>query len=131
MDPLFNLYFFQFLGKQYDKCTADGRDDGYMWCSPDADFDKDKRYGFCPRESGATSGGNAGGEPCVFPFVFLGNTYNGCTTQGRTDNLLWCSTTANYDQDKKYGFCKGQGFMEHVSTVGGNRANRQSVHEPL
>ncbi|XP_029965640.1 LOW QUALITY PROTEIN: cation-independent mannose-6-phosphate receptor [Salarias fasciatus] len=45
------------------------------------------------------------GEECVFPFVFLKNSYSSCTTDGRHDNRSWCSTTENYDRDQRWGFC--------------------------
>ncbi|XP_043930853.1 cation-independent mannose-6-phosphate receptor [Protopterus annectens] len=45
------------------------------------------------------------GELCVLPFIFQSKTYTQCTTDGRTDGRLWCATTANYDKDKKEGFC--------------------------
>lgn len=56
-----------------------------------------------------TFDGNSDGKACVFPFVFLGETYEGCTTEGRSDGYRWCSTTDNFDQDKKYGFCPNRG----------------------
>lgn len=64
-----------------------------------------------------TFDGNAGGAPCVFPFTFLGEEYNGCTTEGRTDGYRWCATTSNFDTDKKYGFCPNRG--EQKETQGG------------
>lgn len=57
----------------------------------------------------STIGGNAEGAPCVFPFIFLGKSYDECTTSGRNDGKLWCSATKSYDEDRKWGFCPDQG----------------------
>uniref|UniRef100_A0AAZ3SWZ1 Matrix metalloproteinase-14 n=1 Tax=Oncorhynchus tshawytscha TaxID=74940 RepID=A0AAZ3SWZ1_ONCTS len=57
-----------------------------------------------------TFDGNSNGKACVFPFVFLGETYEGCTTEGRSDGYRWCSTTDNFDKDKKFGFCPNRGY---------------------
>lgn len=57
----------------------------------------------------AVIGGNSEGEPCHFPFVFLGKKYSSCTSEGRGDGKLWCGTTDNYDDDKKWGFCPDKG----------------------
>ncbi|XP_049445309.1 cation-independent mannose-6-phosphate receptor isoform X1 [Epinephelus fuscoguttatus] len=45
------------------------------------------------------------GEVCVFPFTFMKKSYTECTKDERTDGRKWCATTANYDTDKKWGFC--------------------------
>ncbi|KAG5270064.1 hypothetical protein AALO_G00188260 [Alosa alosa] len=107
---------FLFMGVEYDSCTSQGRDDGFLWCSTTYNFDDDKKYGFCPHELLFTLGGNADGSPCKFPFTFQGDSYDGCTTQGRDDGYRWCATTEDYDRDKKYGFCPETA----MSTVGGN-----------
>ncbi|XP_037540132.1 matrix metalloproteinase-9 [Nematolebias whitei] len=104
------VFPFTFLGKEYDSCTTDGRNDGYRWCATTSNFDTDKKYGFCPSRDTAVIGGNSEGEPCHFPFVFLEKEYNSCTSEGRGDRRLWCSTTRNYDEDKKWGLCPDQGY---------------------
>ncbi|XP_002663014.2 macrophage mannose receptor 1 [Danio rerio] len=52
-----------------------------------------------------TIGGNSFGKPCQFPFKFADKLYAECTTEGRSDGQLWCSTDTDYDTDKKWGFC--------------------------
>ncbi|KAG7520331.1 matrix metalloproteinase-9 [Solea senegalensis] len=104
------VFPFVFQGEEYDSCTTEGRSDGYRWCATTKNFDNDKTYGFCPTRETAVFGGNSEGEPCHFPFVFLGKTYDSCTSEGRGDGKLWCSTTSSYDEDNKWGFCPDQGY---------------------
>ncbi|CAM4716726.1 unnamed protein product [Leuciscus chuanchicus] len=104
------VFPFVFQGVKYDSCTTDGRTDGYRWCATTSNFDTDTKYGFCPNRDTAVIGGNSEGEPCQFPFIFLGNSYTSCTSEGRGDGKLWCGTTSNYDTDKKWGFCPDRGY---------------------
>ncbi|KAB5567435.1 hypothetical protein PHYPO_G00232710 [Pangasianodon hypophthalmus] len=104
------VFPFVFEQKTYTSCTTDGRDDGYRWCATTANFDQDKKYGFCPNRDTAVIGGNSEGEPCQFPFSFQGKTYTSCTSEGRSDGKLWCATTSDYDRDNKWGFCPDQGY---------------------
>ena len=46
----------------------------------------------------------ADGTPCVFPFIYKNVTYHECTT--KETKAPWCSTTANYDRDLKWGYCR-------------------------
>lgn len=117
---------FTFEGKSYSTCTTDGRTDNLPWCATTADYDTDKKFGFCPSELLYTFGGNADGSPCVFPFVFLGDDYDSCTTEGRSDGYRWCATTSNFDSDKKYGFCPSR----DVTAIGGN-AEGEPCHFPF
>ncbi|XP_071968104.1 matrix metalloproteinase-9 [Engystomops pustulosus] len=104
------VFPFIFDGQSYSSCTTEGRSDGYRWCSTTANYDKDGKYGFCPNRDTSVIGGNSQGDPCVFPFTFLGKTYRQCTSDGRDDKKLWCATTSSYDKDKKWGFCPDQGY---------------------
>ncbi|XP_037667369.1 matrix metalloproteinase-9 [Choloepus didactylus] len=108
---------FIFEGRSYSSCTTDGRTDDTPWCSTTADYDTDQQFGFCPSERLFTQAGNAGGKPCVFPFIFEGRSYSACTTDGRSDGYRWCATTASFDQDKLYGFCPTRADS---TVIGGN-----------
>ncbi|XP_061660890.1 macrophage mannose receptor 1 [Syngnathoides biaculeatus] len=59
-----------------------------------------------------TIGGNSFGAPCLFPFKFLEQWYSECTRVGRADRYLWCATKANYNTEKKWGFCPTQASLD-------------------
>lgn len=50
------------------------------------------------------------GLPCVFPFIYQGKEYNGCTTVTDPENLPWCATAVNetgyyISKSQQYGHC--------------------------
>lgn len=45
------------------------------------------------------------GDPCVFPFTIANKSFNDCTAEGRVDGKKWCATTADFNTDRKWGFC--------------------------
>ncbi|XP_074478489.1 macrophage mannose receptor 1 [Sebastes fasciatus] len=42
---------FKFEEKWYAECTKEGRADGQLWCATERDYDKVKKWGFCPTEA--------------------------------------------------------------------------------
>ena len=49
------VFPFIFLGKEYSTCTREGRSDGHLWCATTSNFDRDKKWGFCPDQGGQGS----------------------------------------------------------------------------
>ena len=47
------------------------------------------------------------GKECAIPYVYRGKIKYGCI-EAYSEGKPWCSLTANYDVDKKYGYCNSQ-----------------------
>ncbi|XP_059200605.1 macrophage mannose receptor 1-like [Centropristis striata] len=50
-----------------------------------------------------TTGGNANGRPCMFPFMFRDQWYTSCTTVD-SPNRPWCAVETKYDHEL-FGYC--------------------------
>ncbi|CAM9934662.1 unnamed protein product [Lampetra fluviatilis] len=112
------VFPFVYAKLSYNGCTQAGRDDGRWWCSTTANYDDDRRWAYCSNKAMMTSGGNGGSANCMFPFLYGDKPVYECTLKGRTDTHLWCATTANYNTDKKYGFCgRAGGYSEEPSCI--------------
>ncbi|XP_068690332.1 uncharacterized protein [Montipora foliosa] len=92
---------FIYRGKVYEKCTA--KDYDRPWCSTTANYDQDLKWGNCSLRLETCSIKTTQGKCCHFPFIYRGKVYEKCTTKDY--DRPWCSTTANYDQDLKWGNC--------------------------
>ncbi|XP_013913322.1 PREDICTED: uncharacterized protein LOC106542189 isoform X2 [Thamnophis sirtalis] len=100
------VFPFIYKDKLYTTCTADGMRNGKCWCATTSNYDVDKKWTYCnitdpdPKIDGPT---------CVFPFIYNGNSYSTCISNGMRDGKKWCATTGNYDVDKKWMCCNDTG----------------------
>ncbi|XP_069835352.1 72 kDa type IV collagenase-like isoform X4 [Dendropsophus ebraccatus] len=99
------VFPFKYSRRLYYSCIPNNRVDNAYWCSKTLDYEQDLQWELC-----TTLGGEE--RPiiahCNFPFIFANNLFTSCTKEGRSDNLLWCSTTPNYDKDGHWIFCNTQ-----------------------
>ncbi|XP_060137542.1 epididymal sperm-binding protein 1-like [Zootoca vivipara] len=93
---------FIYNGKSYSSCTNDSSIG--MWCATEVDPDTKEmikhKWKNCNTKE---HGGNHQGQPCVFPFVYMGRSSKTCIKKFAMD--YWCATTGNYDKDKKWSWC--------------------------
>ncbi|TPP64277.1 Matrix metallopeptidase-9 (M10 family) [Fasciola gigantica] len=111
------------------------------WCPLTDNFDHYPEWIPCP-ETASTYAGNQPGQECHFPFLYKKQVYSTCIRNG--DELVysqsedpvpvdtglsgywWCSTTADFDRDRKWTRCRPQlaqqlpcHFPKHSTWTGG------------
>uniref|UniRef100_A0A8D0EGD9 Lymphocyte antigen 75 n=1 Tax=Salvator merianae TaxID=96440 RepID=A0A8D0EGD9_SALMN len=52
-----------------------------------------------------TRDGNSYGKPCVFPFLVNNTWHHDCISNKMFTDGEWCSTTSNFDKNRKWGYC--------------------------
>ncbi|XP_074873909.1 epididymal sperm-binding protein 1-like [Carettochelys insculpta] len=96
------VFPFRYKNQLWFSCTKAGDRMGRFSCATTHYYDRDKLWSYCPD---TILGGNSAGEGCVFPFLYKKQLYHSCTSHGESSGKLWCSTTENYDVDKKWTYC--------------------------
>ena len=131
------VFPFNYQGKQYSECTTVNYGDK-LWCAAVPDYDVDPLWGDCicsyvqdnqtPKPpAGAPSPGQCieetvGGQKCAPKFKYNFQQYTGCTT-ANNNGRPWCSLTANYDDDRKWGNCASPLKCDTPQTGTGCREN--------
>ena len=85
------VFPFKYKGAVYDSCTF--VDAIKPWCALTSDYETDKKFGFCTFKTCEIK--TTDGDCCVFPFKYLGVTYNACTKQ--SDVKAWCGTKSEVE----------------------------------
>ncbi|XP_029109087.1 matrix metalloproteinase-9-like [Scleropages formosus] len=113
ISPNYCVFPFKYNGQLYFSCTSVDSKHERLWCSLTSDYDQDRLWGYCLGNTNQYTW--LPESSCVFPFTVGGKTYNRCTTDYWLPGIPWCSTTANYDQDKKWSYCPSSGVR--VSSI--------------
>ncbi|XP_033024663.1 epididymal sperm-binding protein 1-like [Lacerta agilis] len=108
------VFPFVYKGQTFDTCTTQDSPDGDFWCATTGNYDQDEKWSYCPDTE---YGGNDDGKPCVFPFVYKGQSYDTCTSYFGPEGDFWCATTGNYDQDEKWTYCPDTVFSPRLPEI--------------
>ncbi|XP_015281420.1 PREDICTED: epididymal sperm-binding protein 1-like, partial [Gekko japonicus] len=94
------VFPFFYRKKTYFTCVPEKSNK--TWCATTGSYDKDKKWSYCAdtRLSDEPIG------PCIFPFVFEGQSHSTCVTDGSPNGKPFCSLTDHYDADLKKVPCE-------------------------
>ncbi|XP_064355673.1 epididymal sperm-binding protein 1-like [Dromaius novaehollandiae] len=95
------VFPFIYMEKLHHSCIQSERLAGKFWCATTSNYDQNKTWTLCSY----TGPSHSSEKPCVFPFTYEGLQFNECTSLNESNGKLWCSTTDNYDRDRKWSFC--------------------------
>uniref|UniRef100_A0A8C9W3F5 Fibronectin type-II domain-containing protein n=1 Tax=Scleropages formosus TaxID=113540 RepID=A0A8C9W3F5_SCLFO len=148
ISPNYCVFPFKYNGQLYFSCTSVDSKHERLWCSLTSDYDQDRLWGYCLGNTNQSTVEccptlfvlqslslinqiicscdvflhvillSVAESSCVFPFTVGGKTYNRCTTDYWLPGIPWCSTTANYDQDKKWSYCPSSGIVLYCVNQG-------------
>ncbi|XP_069083972.1 CD5 antigen-like isoform X1 [Pleurodeles waltl] len=116
---------FIYEARKFSSCIANGRTDRMYWCATTRNYDRDKKWEFCPE---ADLPENSSVAFCTIPFIFEGKKFFSCTTEGRMDGRYWCATTENYDKDGQWILCSGSEHHLRLMNGGDPCAGRVELH---
>ncbi|XP_060137178.1 epididymal sperm-binding protein 1-like [Zootoca vivipara] len=94
------VFPFVYKGQTFNTCINKGAKD--YWCATTRNYDKDGKWSWC---ADTKYGGNANGQPCVFPFTYKSWTFYTCSNEDDPLGRFWCATTGDYDKDQKWSYC--------------------------
>ncbi|XP_038608670.1 epididymal sperm-binding protein 1-like [Tachyglossus aculeatus] len=103
------VFPFVYKGRRFSACTRVGGWSQRPWCATTGNYDLLPEWRYCSEDA---YGGSSGGQPCFFPFVYRGQTIHSCIPERRQPGKFWCSTTASYDQDRRWSFCPDTALTE-------------------
>ncbi|XP_071348972.1 macrophage mannose receptor 1-like [Trachinotus anak] len=76
-----------------------------------------------------TTGGNAYGRTCMFPFLYKNKWYSDCTTFDSSENRLWCAVETKYEHEL-WGYCptnSKEHWNKHITTGAYYQLNTESA----
>jgi len=93
-------------------CNACPNGNGASWCNGDCTWNSQIKECLPKANLCLTKSGPSSNQPCIFPFIWYGKTYNGCPIDPDDSSQRWCSTKV----DSNGNHITGQGNWGHCSS---------------